>query len=147
MPKPNEFTSLNELFANLNKTITGIIQDENGSVVKAGIDALKTSVQENVYDVYDPYLYERTGELKEEWKVEKEDGGIAIMSNRYDGNTYVAQVVETGVGYRYSFLFDGTPRPFTQLAAEELQGTGKLTLALSNELKRRGFRLVLKAVN
>ncbi|WP_099301819.1 hypothetical protein [Bacillus sp. Marseille-P3800] len=136
------FTSLSQVFAHINQSLAQSIQDEDSQVVKASIETLKQSVQENVYDVYSPFLYDRTGGLKEEWKVEIEDGGIAIMSNRHDGETYVAEVVETGTGYRYDFPYNGVPRPFTQLAAEELKGNGRLSHALKQDLVKRGFRIV-----
>lgn len=141
MASQKGFTSLSALFAHVNNQAKQAIQDESGEVVRIVLETAKQHVQQDVYNVYQPVVYDRTGELLENWVVQAIGDGIAVYNDRRDGNTYVAEVVETGQGYQYSFEYSGVPRPFTQNTAEELIRTGKLSQALQNELIKRGFRV------
>ncbi|MET3505613.1 hypothetical protein [Halalkalibacter oceani] len=141
MAKKN-VTNLNELFAYLNNQLKNTVQNRDGEVIKETIDTAKNRVDEDVYAVYDPRIYQRTGQLREEWEVINTANGVAIFNSRRDGNTYVAEVVETGQGYSYSFPYDGVPRPFTANTREELIKSGKLNEALKKDLRKLRFKVI-----
>jgi hypothetical protein len=112
----------------------------NGNAVKNKvIETGKKHVQTDVYDVYTPMMYKRTGELKENWKTEPTADGMAVFNDRRDDGRYVAEVVETGKGYEYDFEYNGVERPFTKNTADELRNNGELTDALRKDLKSAGF--------
>lgn len=136
-------TSLKSLFAAMQLELDQAVQNPNGQVAKTVIDEGKRQVQETVYSPYTPVLYDRTGQLMEEWVVEKVSNGIAVFNDRRDGNTYVAEVVETGKGYSIEgWQYFDVPRPFTQNTIDELARSGKHVQALQDELIRRGHRVI-----
>lgn len=112
----------------------------NGSVVKKTvIDTGKKHVQEDVYDVYTPKVYQRSGELKENWKTEPTADGMSVYNDRRDDGRYVAEIVETGKGYQFDFEYNGVARPFTKNTADELRDSSELTEALKKDLKSVGI--------
>lgn len=103
------------------------------------IEEGKKQVQETVYDVYSPKVYERTGELKESWETEETADGIAVFNDRRDGSKDVADTVEYGRNYDYQFKYSNTPRPFTENTRKALDGSSKLTDGLRKDLKSAGI--------
>lgn len=113
------------------------------AVKETVIDTGKRHVQEDVYDVYTPKSYERSGELKENWKVEETADGIAVYNDRRDGDKYIPEVIETGVGYDYTgygYEYE-KPRPFIENMRIELSSENKLANSLKKDMKRMGIQV------
>lgn len=117
------------------------MQQPNSQTSKTVIETGKKHVDEDVYGVYSPSVYERTGELRESWEVENTSDGIAVFNTRHDDEKYVAETVETGRGYEYDFEYNGKPRPFIENTREELRNNNKLTQALSEDMRKSGFKI------
>ncbi|MDT0160269.1 hypothetical protein [Bacillus sp. AG4(2022)] len=118
--------------------------DQGNGVKNTVIEAGKRHVQKDVYDVYtpnpnNPNSYKRTYELKNNWKSEPTADGIAVYNDRRDGNRYVAEIVETGIGYQYEFPYDGKARPFTENTRKELDGSSQLKEGLRKDLRNIGL--------
>ncbi|KON87336.1 hypothetical protein AF332_11205 [Sporosarcina globispora] len=113
--------------------------NQGNAVKNTVIEEGKKQVQETVYDVYTPRIYERSGELKESWEAEETADGMAMFNDRRDDGRYVAEVVETGQGYQYDFEYNGKPRPFTENTRKALDGSSKLTDSLRKDLKSIGI--------
>jgi hypothetical protein len=117
----------------------------NGSATKnLAIKTGERHVQTDVYEKYtpdesNPKAYKRTGKLKESWETEPTSDGMAVFNTRKDDGRYVAEVVETGVGYKYDFEYNGVPRPFTKNAANELRNNGELADALKKDMRAMGM--------
>lgn len=104
----------------------------------------KEKVKEEVYDVYEPTMYSRTGLLGSEESMKSElinDTTLVIENVRSDGDRNVAEVVESGVGYNFGFEYAGVPRPFTEATREELRNTGAHKVSMYKGLKRQGIQL------
>lgn len=128
------FNNLKELEKYVNKMAKDAMTKGN-SVKNTVIEEGKRQVQETVYDVYDPKVYQRYGELKNSWEVEETSDGIAVFNDRRDGDKYVAETVEYGRGYDYDFPYANTPRPFTENTREELSKGNKLAESLKKDMK------------
>ncbi|PZT57535.1 hypothetical protein DN757_02265 [Paenibacillus silvae] len=110
---------------------------------------MKDKVKEEVYDVYTPdpnsaYSYKRTGLLGSEESMKSElinDTTLVIENIRSDGDRNVAEVVESGQNYNYSFEYAGVPRPFTEATREDLRNTGAHKAAMYKGLKRQNIKL------
>lgn len=108
------------------------------------------AVQTEVYNAYEPVMYQRRGELGE-------DGGLNdfdVMEAQYDRTTMtlevqdmsrdeetgrlIAPVVESGKGYQYKWPGQ-KPRPFHKKAQEDLAASGLVNEALKKSLKAFGF--------
>lgn len=139
MSKP--FKSMKELEAYINKQAKLAMSKNNSNTANLVVETGKEKVQSEVYDVYDPKQYERTGQLKESWNVTETEGGIAVENVRHDEETgkNVAYTVEYGEGYDYDFEYSNKPRRFTEAAREELRGSKKLKDALAKDLRDSGF--------
>ena len=106
----------------------------------------KEKVKEEVYDVYEPTMYSRTGLLGSEESMKSElinDTTLVVENVRSDGDgdRNVAEVVESGQNYQYGFEYAGVPRPFTEATREELRNTGAHKAAMHRGLKRQGITL------
>jgi glycyl-tRNA synthetase (class II) len=136
---PN-FKNLKELEKYINEQAKKALQ--NGKYVKnTVVETGKKHVDKDVYAVYEPKQYERTGLLRESWDVENTDDGIAVFNTRTDGEKYIPEVIETGIGYDYSgygYAYE-KPRPFITNAREELRNSNTLKEAMKKDLKDAGF--------
>ncbi|WP_340032490.1 hypothetical protein NSQ20_11530 [Paenibacillus sp. FSL K6-1122] len=104
----------------------------------------KEKVKEEVYDVYEPTMYSRTGLLGSEESMKSElinETTLVVENVRSDGDRNVAEVVESGQNYQYGFEYAGVPRPFTEATREELRNTGAHKAALYSGLKKQGVNL------
>lgn len=133
------FKNLKELEKYINEQAKKALQ--NGKHVKnTVIETGKKHVDEDVYS-YEPKRYERTGLLRESWDVENTDDGIAVFNTRTDGEKYIPEVIESGIGYDYSgygYEYE-KPRPFIANAREELRNSNALKEAMKKDLKNIGF--------
>ena len=113
--------------------------------------AIMESVQENVYDKYEPTQYKRRGV----------NGGLAdpnMMDQTYDvgamtleirssgkgahGRKDVAEIVESGQGYTWKkseIAQHPFPRPFHRPAEERLAQGNEIDNAIKSELLKAGF--------
>jgi len=135
------FDNLKQLEQYVNKMAKEAMLKGN-SVKETVIETGKRHVQTDVYDVYpNPKIYERTGELKENWEVEETVDGIAVFNDRRDSGKYIAEVIETGKGYDYTgYGYDyEKPRPFTENTRQELAKGNKLANSLKQDMKRNGL--------
>ncbi|MCY9159402.1 hypothetical protein MOF25_03495 [Bacillus atrophaeus] len=108
------------------------------SMIKTGQD----HVQSDVYDSYDPLVYERTTLLKDSFVIENHTNGISLDNTREDNGKDVATVVETGLGYTYPDEYGygyGKPRPVMKNTAESLKD-GRLVAATKKDLNASGIK-------
>jgi len=125
----------------LNQPIAKALIDDVAKTVK---QIQKEKVKEEVYDVYEPTMYSRTGLLGSEESMKSElinETTLVVENVRSDGDRNVAEVVESGVGYNFGFEYAGVPRPFTEATREELKATGAHKAALYSGLKKQGINL------
>lgn len=131
---------MRELAKEIEKLAAKAMQKQNSETSKTVIETGKKHVQEDVYDVYDPIMYQRSGELKESWKVENTSNGIAVSNDRHDDGRNVAEIIESGQGYQYDFEYNGKARPFTENTREELRNSNKLAQSLEKDLNSLGIK-------
>lgn len=136
--------NLNELEKELQKRITQAMRSDVAPLARS---VMKEKIEEEVYSVYAPKLYERQrdhGGLLDDNNIITEmvdDSTLKIQNIRSDGDRYVAEIVETGHGYEYEFEYNGTPRPFTQETAEHFRDTNEHIYALYSGLKKTGLNV------
>ncbi|MGG1664534.1 hypothetical protein [Brevibacillus sp. NRS-1366] len=105
-------------------------------------DKMQNHVQKDVYDVYKPKIYERTGELKKDIVIRELVDGVVIVPTRTDEETgrYIPEVIESGNGYSYNYGYGyEQPRPFVENTRKELRDTGAHVEKLKQGLKARGL--------
>ncbi|WP_270574328.1 hypothetical protein [Bacillus glycinifermentans] len=120
------------------------IQQSNSNTKQTLIKTGQDHVETDVYDVYDPLVYERTHELKSSFVTEDEVNGISLDNIREDDGRDVATIVETGQGYTYPDEHGygyGKPRPFMANTAEALKD-GRLIEAVSKDVNRLGHKTI-----
>ncbi|WP_440110370.1 hypothetical protein [Paenibacillus sp. QZ-Y1] len=130
-----------KLLQKLNQPIGKALANDVAKTVK---QIQKEKVKEEVYDVYEPTMYSRTGLLGSEESMKSElisETTLVVENIRSDGDRNVAEVVESGSGYNFSFDYAGVPRPFTEATREELRNTGAHKAAMYKGLKRQGIAL------
>lgn len=132
--------NINELKKYTNEQAKKALQ--NGKHVKnTVIETGKKHVDKDVYSVYTPKIYERSGLLKESWDVENTDDGIAVFNTRTDGEKYIPETIEYGINYDYSgygYAYE-QPRPFIAETHKELKDSNILKEAMKKDLKDVGF--------
>ncbi|MGM1044887.1 MAG: hypothetical protein ACQEXX_01935 [Bacillota bacterium] len=139
--------NLKELEKILNKKISKALQQSVAPVVK---NVMKEKIEEEVYDVYSPTIYERqkdNGGLTDDENIKTtlmNNTILAVENVRSDDGVNVAQVVETGQGYDYDFPHNGVPRPFTEATREHLRDTNEHVAALYKGLVRQGLNVRVK---
>ncbi|WP_405169292.1 hypothetical protein [Paenibacillus sp. FSL H3-0286] len=140
-----EFKSLKDLERYLNKQIAQSLKNDVGKGVAR--EKLKENIESEVYDKYDPVMYERqreNGGLHDDKNIIVEmidNNTVSVESHRMDGNRNVGVIVETGVGYNedWSFPYTHKGRPFTEVTREELMNDGSVEHALMKGLKKQGL--------
>lgn len=143
----NNKNDLEKLLQKLNRNIGSAMNNE---VNKETRDTMKEQIQETVYDVYSPTLYERqkdNGGLIDDDNIKTTliDNTTLIVENiRSDDGVNVAEVVESGQGYKFDFPYNGVPRPFSAATREQLENTGAHKHALYKGLKRQGIDVEVK---
>lgn len=147
------YSSLTELFASLQQSINETMVDEVATVVK---ETMQAEVQNTVYSVYNPKVYERRydqGGLIDEENYHAElvaDGTVAITNDTsinevYGGDDSMSlteQIIE-GKGYNYGNGSEpyAQPRDFIDATKEDLIQTGAHVEALKVGLSKRGFEV------
>lgn len=134
------FKNLKELERYINEQAKKALQ--NGKHVKnTVIETGKKHVDKDVYSVYTPKIYERSGLLKESWDVKNTDDGITVFNTRTDGEKYIPETIEYGINYDYSgygYAYE-QPRPFIAETHKELKDSNILKEAMKKDLKDVGF--------
>jgi hypothetical protein len=136
-----EFSNLKDLEKYVNKMAKESMS-KGHHVKDEVIDTGKRHVDSDVYDVYTPKVYERTGQLKEQWESEETADGIAIYPSRRDEDTgkYIPEVIESGIGYDFSFEYSGKARPFVENTRYELEANkDRVADALKKDMKSMGL--------
>lgn len=138
-----DFKNVKDLVKYIEKKAVESVQQRNSETQRTMIDTGKRHVQEDVYDVYEPKVYARSGQLKEDWEIENTENGISMTNTRTDEETggNVARTVETGKGYTYRFPFSNVPRPFIENTYAELSLSNKLENAVKSDLKKSGLNV------
>ncbi|WP_431785781.1 hypothetical protein [Paenibacillus lactis] len=143
----NNLKDLEKMFIGLNKNISNALDVE---VTNATREVMKEQIQQVVYEPYDPTVYERQKEVggltdEENIKATLKNANTLIIENvRSDKGVNVAEIVESGEGYKYEFPFNGVPRPFSEATREYLENTGIHKEALYRGLKRQGISVESK---
>ncbi|MEK4006335.1 hypothetical protein [Paenibacillus sp. FSL H3-0333] len=140
-----DFKNLKELEKYLNKQIAQTLKNDIGNGVAR--EKLKANIQSEVYDRYDPVIYERQGEhggLIDDANIIVDmidSNTVSIESHRIDEGRNVGVVVETGVGYNpeWPFPYTNKGRPFTEVTRDELLNDGSVEHALMNGLRKQGL--------
>lgn len=134
------FSNLKDLERYVNRMATEAMS-KGSNVKNTVIEEGKKQVQETVYDVYKPKIYERTGQLKENWNWQDTPDGIEIINTRTDEESgkYIVDTVEYGRNYDYGFEYSDKPRPFVENTAKSLKKDNRLTNALKKDMKSIGL--------
>lgn len=144
MPKAKDLKELEKL---IKEKISKSLQT---NVAQTARETIKDSIEDVVYAVYEPTMYER----------QKDDGGLtdddnilttmvnettlSIESHRMDGDKNVSETIITGDGYDYEFPYYGRPRDFVEATREELLDTRSHVAAMHTGLKKQGLDVKVK---
>lgn len=135
------FNNLDSLFKHLEKQARSVLKNE---IATETVRTMQEKIQEEVYDVYDPKVYVRqgyNGGLIDQDNIEVsmvDDNTLSVENIRFDGDREVAQIIETGRGYDYSFEYSGVLRPFTEETRKEMRN-GKAQNLMKQGLVKRGL--------
>lgn len=142
------FKNINELAKYVNQQVLSktLKEDVGEKLVRP---KLKENIQSEVYDVYEPVIYERLGEnggLIDDANIHVDMinlNTVSIESKRMDDGRDVSVIVETGVGYNpeWPFPYTNKGRPFTDVTRDELLNDGSVEHAIYNGLKRQGMNV------
>ena len=149
-----EYSSYEALFAALQQSINETMIDE---VATAAKDTMQAEIQNTVYSVYEPKVYQRrydNGGLIDAANMKSEliaDGTVAItnetpINDAYGGSDSpsLAEQIITGQGYTYQGYGAGAylqPRDFISATEDDLNSTGAHVEALKVGLTKRGFEV------
>ena len=149
-----QYSSYESLFADLQKQINASLVEDVVPVVK---ETMQAEVQNTVYSVYEPSVYQRrlyNGGLMDEKNYHSEliaDGTVAItndtpINDAYGGSNSMSltEQVITGQGYDYQGSGTGAylqPRDFISATEEDLVASGLHVTALKAGLAKRGFEV------
>lgn len=144
MPTVKNMKVLEKLLQN---KISKALQQNVAPTVKR---IMKEKIEEEVYSVYDPIMYERdreSGGLLAESNMQVEminDTTLSVENTRSDNGRNVAEIVETGQNYNFDFQYNGIPRPFTEATREELRNTNEHVAAMYAGLKKMGLDVKIR---
>jgi hypothetical protein len=135
------FDNLKDLEKFLNEKIRKSLANEVADVAR---DTMSDHVKSDVYDVYEPSQYERTGDLYKDISTTMKNDNTLIVKNESrdeESGRLIAPVVEYGVGYEWEesriYNMQPFPRPFVENTAKELE-KGKAKNALAEGLRKQG---------
>ena len=149
-----EFTSIEALFASLQKQVNESLVEDVVPVVK---DVLRENISSTVYSAYSPKMYARRyneGGLLDNENIHSKlvsDGTISItndtpVNENYGGDDSTMSLTEQIIeGKGYNYILEGAaylePRDFMEATREELIQTGDHISALKNGLRKKGFEV------
>lgn len=96
------FKDLKSLFVHVKEQSKSVLKNEVAEVTK---QQMHETIEDVTYQQYTPTQYVRTHELSNVANMEVtviDDHTIQIVNTRHDGDTDVARVVGTGVGYSWA---------------------------------------------
>lgn len=138
--------NLNDLIKYLNKEIQKSLETD---VAKKVVKVAEDHVQTDVYDVYKPKVYERTGKLKESFEVKPVPNGIEIENTRTDRGRYIPEIIEYGhekseQGYEHPAYYPNgdnftQPRPFIENTEKQILEENIHVNELKKSLKSKGI--------
>lgn len=137
-------SSLQDIYNKLKMATQSTVHNEVAEAIKK---VEHDHVVSDVYNVYDPVMYKRKmddyGLSDTRDMIAKPYGeiGIEISNDTEHNGTYVADVVETGEGYNYSFDYNGNSRPFQENTVEELQTSKEHIEVLKLGLRSKGIKI------
>lgn len=144
--------SLEQQLARISKRLQPKINEIMQKDVYEEVEKIaRKHVKEDVYDAYEPIMYDRKKLLLSSWGMEKTSDGIAVYNTRYGENgVYVPKIVETGEGYKYPLVArawkkksnSNNSRPFLENARQEIKTSGTVTEILEKGLKQKGIKVV-----
>jgi hypothetical protein len=130
----------------VNKEIKKSLKDDVG---KKLVKVAQEHVQTDVYNEYDPKVYNRTGELKDSFVVNDISEGIEIENTRRDGDRYIPEIIEYGhdeskQGYTFAYHYPGgdnyiQPRPFIENTRQQILNEKIHVNELKKSLKSKGL--------
>jgi hypothetical protein len=137
-----EFNSLKDLEKYLNDKIRNALAKEVADVAR---NTMSDHVKSDVYDVYEPSQYQRTGDLYKDISTTMKNDNTLIVKNEArddESGRLIAPVVEYGIGYEWEesriYNMQPFPRPFVENTAKELE-KGKAKNALAEGLRKQGM--------
>lgn len=141
--KINSYSALEKA---LKKVVQDVMEDE---VAEKAVQVGQKNVADEVYAKYTPYStdgntphYERTYKLMTSFKINPIDGGIEFYNDRHEGDRYIAEVIEYGVGYEWGYTRNLDEeigaRPFMESSANDLR-SGEMKQAMIKGLSKRGI--------
>lgn len=151
------YDNLEDLFSALEDDIEQVLKTD---VANKAISVMKKHVKSDVYDKYDPNVYERKkdkgGLLDSVVSEDIDKNTISIENNRkntseeqaigdgYEDSRDIANIVETGKGYYWvgrdkKGRTNETPRPFVANTSLDLDENGQHVNAMKNGLKKKGY--------
>jgi len=139
-----DFTSIKELQRYIQSKANLALKNE---VATNTVQVMTKKIDEVVYDAYEPKLYEREkdhGGLTDPNNIKVqmvEDNTISIENIRSDGPRNVAEIVETGQGYYYSFDYTNKPRAFTEATRQELRMSQSHVKAMKLGLAKQRIKM------
>lgn len=142
--KVNTTKDLDKLFAELQKRINVAQTTDVAATVR---EEMIDQIEQEVYSVYDPKIYERkkdNGGLTDDDNIDSymtNATTLVVESNRFDGSKNVGEVVVTGEGYNYGFPYNGVERDYVEATRDSLEATGSHVDALVRGLKRQGINV------
>jgi hypothetical protein len=146
MATANNMTELARL---INQQIQQSLETD---VAKKVISVAKEHVDKDVYSVYSPKVYSRTGKLKESFKSNPIANGIEIENTRKDGDRYIPEIIEYGhdassQGYEHPAYYSGgdnfiQPRPFIENTKKEIESGNIHVEELKKSLRSKGLDVI-----
>lgn len=117
-------------------------------VAKTIIEEGKEQVDKVVYEAYTPRMYERTGQLREQWGIMwTEPLIIGVYNNRWDEGVYIPEIIISGEGYSIKgnppYGYE-RPRPFIKATIEELERSKAHVKAFKESLEDVGYKVRIK---
>ncbi len=141
-----QFKNLKDLEKYTNKMIQDSLKTD---VSKKLVKVAEDRVQRDVYDVYTPKEYTRSGELKKSFEVKEVPNGIEIENTRKDGNRDIAEIIEYGhdkssQGYEYPAYYPGgqnfiQERPFIENTRQQILNENIHADELKKSLRKKGL--------
>ncbi|WJJ55276.1 hypothetical protein QB910_000032 [Dabrowskivirus KKP3916] len=153
-----DFNSWEELLAYAQSALTSVIENDVKLVIKS---TMQQMINKDVYAVYTPTKYQRTGLLLSaiEGDITTTSDGVTLVVwddanqegvNR--GTVYIPEIIEYGhwksqLGYEFPFIGYAKlgayvySRPFVEDTFDELEASGVIPYTVVNGLKSRGIQV------
>lgn len=135
----------------LQPKINEVMQKEVYEEVK---DIARKHVKEDVYEAYEPIMYDRKNLLISSWGMNKTSDGIEVYNTRYGtrdkgGTVYIPKIIESGSGYEYPLAErawrksrpSDDSRPFIENTRKEIKSSGIVQEILKKGLNQKGIKV------